>query len=64
MAAMALRGQPIDMDNDRARTAMRLQHIGFVYQFYNLLPEFTAQENIALPARLAGQRRDDACAMP
>ena len=52
--------QLIDMDNDRARTAMRLQHIGFVYQFYNLLPEFTAQENIALPARLAGQRRDDA----
>ena len=30
---MALRGQLIDMDNDRARTAMRLQHIGFVYQF-------------------------------
>ena len=58
--SMALRGQLIDMDNDRARTAMRLQHIGFVYQFYNLLPEFTAQENIALPARLAGQRRDDA----
>ena len=58
--SMALRGQPIDTDNDRARTAMRLQHIGFVYQFYNLLPEFTAQENIALPARLAGQRRDDA----
>tara|TARA_B100000925_G_C21933309_1_gene441199 strand:- start:78 stop:755 length:678 start_codon:yes stop_codon:yes gene_type:complete len=58
--AISLRGQLIDMDNDRARTAMRLQHIGFVYQAQNLLPEFSAQENIALPARLAGQGRDDA----
>ena len=58
--AISLRGQLINMDNDRARTAMRLQHIGFVYQAQNLLPEFSAQENIALPARLAGQGRDDA----
>ena len=58
--AISLRGQLIEMDNDRARTAMRLQHIGFVYQDHNLLPEFSAQENITLPARLAGQGRDDA----
>lgn len=58
--AISLRGQLIENDNDRARTAMRLQHIGFVYQDHNLLPEFSAQENIALPARLAGQGRDDA----
>ena len=58
--AISLRGQLIEMDNDRARTAMRLQHIGFVYQAHNLLPEFSAQENIAIPARLAGQGRDDA----
>jgi lipoprotein-releasing system ATP-binding protein len=58
--AISLRGQLIEMDNDRTRTAMRLQHIGFVYQDHNLLPEFSAQENIALPARLAGQGRDDA----
>ena len=58
--AISLRGQLIEMDNDRARTAMRLQNIGFVYQDQNLLPEFSAQENIALPARLAGQGRDDA----
>ena len=57
---ISLRGQLIEMDNDRARTAMRLQNIGFVYQDQNLLPEFSAQENIALPARLAGQGRDDA----
>ena len=52
-----LRGKPVDTDNDRCRTEKRLQHIGFVYQFHNLLPEFTAQENIALAARLAGQER-------
>ena len=55
--AISLHGKLIDMGNDRARTAMRLQHIGFVYQAHNLLPEFSAQENIALPARLAAQLR-------
>ncbi|CAI8237025.1 MAG: Lipoprotein-releasing system ATP-binding protein LolD [Alphaproteobacteria bacterium] len=55
-----LRGKPVDTDNDGSRTEERLQHIGFVYQFHNLLPEFTAQENIALAARLAGQGRIEA----
>lgn len=53
--SISLHGQLVETDNDRARTAQRLEHIGFVYQFHNLLPEFTAQENIALPARLTGQ---------
>ena len=55
-----LGGELIDTDNDAARTALRLQHLGFVYQAHNLLPEFTAQENIALPARLAGHGRASA----
>ena len=55
-----LGGELIDTDNDATRTALRLQHIGFVYQAHNLLPEFTAQENIALPARLAGHGRASA----
>lgn len=59
---ITLNGEVIDTDNDRARTAVRLRHIGFVYQFHNLLPEFTAQENIALPARLAGQGKQTAMA--
>ena len=46
--SISLHGQLVETDNDRARTAQRLQHIGFVYQFHNLLPEFTAQENICL----------------
>ena len=55
---ISLRGTPVDTDNDSRRTEERLRHIGFVFQFHNLLPEFTAQENIALAGRLAGQRRN------
>ena len=55
---ISLRGTPVDTDNDSRRTEERLRHIGFVYQFHNLLPEFTAQENIALAWRLVGQGRN------
>ncbi len=46
--------------NDRARTAIRLGSIGFVYQFHHLLPELTAVDNVALPAMIAGTRRREA----
>jgi lipoprotein-releasing system ATP-binding protein len=58
--SITLGGMAVDTDNDSRRTEQRLRHIGFVYQFHNLLPEFTAQENIALAARLAGQARAEA----
>jgi putative ABC transport system ATP-binding protein len=41
--------------SDAARTLLRRTRIGFVFQFFNLLPTLTAQENVALPARLARQ---------
>ena len=41
--------------NDAGAADFRLNHIGFVFQFFDLLPELTAAENILLPARLAGK---------
>jgi putative ABC transport system ATP-binding protein len=43
---------------DDELTTMRRDHIGFVFQFFNLLPMLTAAENIALPLKLAGSRPD------
>jgi lipoprotein-releasing system ATP-binding protein len=45
---------------DSARTAIRRDSIGFVYQFHHLLPEFTARENVELPLMIAGRPRREA----
>jgi lipoprotein-releasing system ATP-binding protein len=45
---------------DNARTAVRRDTIGFVYQFHHLLVEFTALENVALPQMIAGRGRREA----
>lgn len=46
--------------DDEARTALRRAHLGFVYQYHHLLPEFSAVENIVLPQMIAGVKRADA----
>ena len=42
------------------RTALRRNHLGFVYQFHHLLPDFSAEENVILPQLVAGKPREEA----
>jgi len=44
-----INGQSIAEMSELERGEMRNQHLGFIYQFHHLLPEFTAQENVAMP---------------
>lgn len=46
--------------SDKELASFRNRHIGFVFQFHSLLPEFTLLENVALPALIGGARRADA----
>lgn len=46
--------------NDQDLSTFRNQNIGFVFQFHHLLPEFTAVENVALPAMIAGELKKNA----
>ena len=50
-------GAPLSEMADDDRTRLRQEHIGIVYQFFNLVPVLTARENIALPAVIAGNGR-------
>jgi putative ABC transport system ATP-binding protein len=54
-----LAGQRLADLNDRQAAALRRREIGFVFQFFNLLPTLTAEENVALPLILDGQQPAD-----
>jgi lipoprotein-releasing system ATP-binding protein len=49
----------IDYLNDKQMAAFRNQHVGFVFQFHHLLPEFTALENVCIPGWMAGRRKKE-----
>src|SRR6516162_3662146 len=53
-------GQDIAGLTDREVTLLRRKHIGFVFQFFNLLPMLTAEENVVLPLSIAGEKPDRA----
>jgi putative ABC transport system ATP-binding protein len=50
-------GRRVDTLREQERSALRRDHFGFVFQFGQLVPELTAEENVALPLLLAGARR-------
>jgi putative ABC transport system ATP-binding protein len=57
---VSIDGTEITELSDKKLTLLRRHHIGFVFQFFNLLPTLTAEENIRLPLQIAGTKPDEA----
>jgi putative ABC transport system ATP-binding protein len=52
-------GHDVTGMDDGELTGLRRRHVGFIFQFFNLLPMLTAEENMVLPLELAGTKSDD-----
>src|SRR6058998_2392983 len=57
---VVLAGTKLGELNDTQITKLRREHIGFIFQFFNLLPMLTAEENILLPLTIAGEKPERA----
>jgi putative ABC transport system ATP-binding protein len=57
---VTIAGTSIGELNDTELTKLRREHIGFIFQFFNLLPMLTAEENVVLPLAIAGEKPDKA----
>jgi putative ABC transport system ATP-binding protein len=57
---VTIAGTEISKLKDTELTKLRREHVGFVFQFFNLLPMLTAEENVVLPLRIAGEKPDKA----
>ncbi|MBR3775865.1 MAG: ABC transporter ATP-binding protein [Alistipes sp.] len=58
--SLLINGVDVNTLKDNALSDFRNQHIGFVFQFHHLLPEFSALENVMLPALIAGRAKAEA----
>ena len=58
--AIAIQGRDATVLSDAARTKLRSETVGFVYQYHHLLPEFSALENVMLPQLIAGKQKAEA----
>ena len=54
-----IEGNDVFALNDRELAAFRNKHIGFIFQFHQLLPEFTALENVCIPAMIAREKESE-----
>jgi putative ABC transport system ATP-binding protein len=57
---VTIAGTKLSQLNDNELTKLRRRHIGFVFQFFNLLPMLNAEENVVLPLSIAGEKPDQA----
>jgi putative ABC transport system ATP-binding protein len=57
---VTIAGTKLSRLNDNELTKLRRRHIGFVFQFFNLLPMLSAEENVLLPLSIAGEKPDKA----
>jgi putative ABC transport system ATP-binding protein len=55
---VTIAGTELTRLNDTELTKLRRKHIGFIFQFFNLLPMLTAEENVLLPISIAGEKAD------
>ena len=53
-------GAPMHGTNETAKGELRNKYIGFIYQFHHLLPEFTAEENVAMPLMIRRESKSEA----
>jgi lipoprotein-releasing system ATP-binding protein len=57
---VSIEGKEVSMQSEKALSAFRNKSIGFIFQFHHLLPEFTALENVCIPAFIAGTSKKQA----